>query len=257
MSYTRNVIDVNGGSWTFTLQDQVTIRQGARADNFRLDGVSEPLIFDYNLSPDLLFGSDYHGIISIDMHENDPDDPTNTPPSQASANGLRGTIGINFHNNLGITIRNPPSYDTMAFYLAGVSDFFPNTPNAYHTIYTHFHPSATGGPLIDSGEFPNFTVRTTVGPSPGFLPGNGSTSPNWIFLDGTIAPGNYNWGNFSFHRRDLSVSDDISLNLVFFDGAFDPNDLSNLRRKWFSDRSLGEAKVGSSHMTHAKIGAPQ
>ncbi|AWN43188.1 DUF4214 domain-containing protein [Methylobacterium durans] len=253
MSYTRNVIDVNGGAWTFTLPDQVTLRQGSLVDNFRLDGVSEPLIFDYNLSPDLLFGADYHGIITIGMHEIDPDDPTNTPPTVESANGLRGLIGINFHNNLGITLRNPPSNDTMAFYLAGNSDQFPNTPNAFHTIYTHFHPS--GSPLIDAGEFPNLSVTTAVGPFPGAQPGNIATSPNWILLDGTIAPGNYNWGNFSFHRRDLEGSDDTTLNLIFFNGAFDANELAAIRQTWKLSHPDGVLGIGASSAIQGSVSA--
>src|SRR3954466_10682973 len=114
MSYTVKVLDVDGGGWTFTLPDQVTMRQtGSSANVFHLDGTSNygPLIFDYDLNADLLFNASFHGIISVDMKEDDP-----SAPNAFETNGLRGQLGIAFHNNLGFTIHDPPAEPTMAFF---------------------------------------------------------------------------------------------------------------------------------------------
>lgn len=213
------------GNWTFTMPDQITLSQSGTSD-LALDGGANPLIIDVRLNADLLFGgSGYHGIISIEM-----DDLPGGDSTPDVGNGLRGPIQIRLHNELGFPINNPPgANNTMAVFLAGKSDVFANPAvppdDPFHTLYTHFHG-------VDAADFPGLTLSRQVGPFVGANPGDPDNSPNWLGLDGTIAPGTQTWGPFTFHRRDTDQEDDASLNIIFFDGALDPAAVAKLREQW-------------------------
>ena len=228
MPHTETVLDVGNSGWAFTMPDQVTLSQ-AGASALNLSGTTTPLTIDIRLNADLLFNADYHGIISINMRELAPGSPNTADPSS----GLRGPIRIVLHNELGIPLLNPPAGDTMALYAAGVSDQFPTSPapaDSFHTIYTHFHGIQLSGA---TQTFPGFTVRQQVGAYPGAYPGNPSGAPNWLQLDGALAPGATLASQpFTFHRRDTAAADDTSLNLVFLSGAFDPAALAQVRSQW-------------------------
>lgn len=223
-------VQATSGNWTFTMPDQVTLSQGGATTGLALNGGTEPLVIDVRLNADLLFGSsEYHGIISIKM-----DDMPGGESAADIVNGLRGPIQIVLHNELGFAISNPPGdNNTMAIYLAGNSDLFPASPapaDAFHTLYTHFHG-------VEPTDFPGLALSKQVGPFVGAFPGDRDGAPNWLGLDGAVAPGTHTWGPFTFHRRDTDADDDATLNIIFFNGALDPAAVAALKAQWEFERN--------------------
>ena len=149
-----------------------------------------------------------------------------------TANGLRGTINVLFHNDLGVPIRVPAEGltgpPTIAMFLAGTED--QTAPTAtYHTPYTHFH-AAPAGTTVLAVDFPGYGVHGQVGPMAGGL-GNPSDAPDWILLTGGIpAGGAAFWGPLSLHNRDLGPAhDDFSLSFAVLDDALSPADLAQVQ----------------------------
>jgi hypothetical protein len=235
--------------WTATLPDQIHLSQSGATGTttgittdadpnalFYLDAKGAPpntgpLKIDIHYTPEALFG-EAHGILSIHVAEPADQEFFGTPAHYAdTGNGLRGSIAITFHNDLGVPLHMPASGladggGTLALFLNGTTDNTAPT-TTFHTPYVHFH--AIGSLEQD---FPNFAVHGQVGPvvSGGGVQGNPSAAPDWISLAGDIpAGGSVEWGPLTLHARDLSPGpDDFNFSLTLLNGALTDQEIKHL-----------------------------
>jgi hypothetical protein len=227
--------------WTATLPDQIHLTQGALTDAdpnavFALDNGqtpgAPPLTINVHYTPEALFG-EAHGILTMQVAEPADQDYYGTPEHYAdTGNGLRGTINVVFHNDLGVPLHDPPGGladggATLAVFLGGVADQTAPT-TVFHTPYVHVH--ATPGMTLDQA-FPGVEVRGQVGPLAIGGGGNPNAAPNWILIAGEIPAGGTNyWGPLTLHARDLSPGpDDFSLSFAVLSGALTESDFAQLR----------------------------
>jgi hypothetical protein len=242
--------------WVATLPDEIHLVQGGMSDAdpnavFLLNGTgtpnTPPLILDVHYTPEVLFGA-AHGILDIHVAEPADQDFYGTPAHYADTfNGLRGTINILFHNDLGVPLHAPPGglangSGTLALFLTGVADQTAPT-TTFHTPYTHFH-AAAGTTLAQ--DFPGFAVHGQVGPVVGGSGlGNPTDAPDWILLSGNIpAGGAVFWGPLTLHNRDLSPApDDFDLALTLLDGALTSDELAHVQALYTAAHPISDAAL--------------
>jgi hypothetical protein len=234
--------------WDVTLPDHITFSQDGKEFKpgavFSLDGKSPTLNINIHYKPDVLFGGKAHGILSFDVK--DPD--TYVPPDATAhyvnnvSNGLRGNIQINFFNELGVTLRDPPgpvssSGGTVVIFQSGTTDNTaqakpPPPGDSVHTKYAHFH----------HGDFPGFDVGSYVGPiigATGYDPttklgGQGHKgAPNWLHFAGEIpVGGKTSWGMIWHQRDHTDKPDNLTFAVMLTRDAISKEDMAKLKADW-------------------------
>jgi Ca2+-binding RTX toxin-like protein len=205
----------NGSNWLATLPDGVTLsQQGVTNGPYFLEPGRPVLNINYEYDLAAVFDPALtHGITSIQFSDLD-----GGGQNDDSGNGLRGSIAINFINELGVplgTATGTPFF----IYLADAQSDAENNP--VHPLYAHFHG-----------------VQTTYGgltATPGTFSGSGTPgAPSTIDLTGVIAADTTaSIGIATLHERDQANSDD-SFSLNFFPTAetISPTDFANLQAQW-------------------------
>ena len=207
MAHTQDVKGTNG-DWTFTLPDNVFIRQGFSTSNLELTpSTVEPLVFEIHYDKSAF--RDTHGMISITVKE-----PANNADS--GDGGLRGPVKFEFHNDLQATINEGP-YGSLAFLVLGNQEDLSAT-TVFHTTYAHMHGVASS---LFGGH--------TVSPEVYFGTGN-VQAPNGFSLHGAI-PANTveSWGAVTLHQRQQPNADDnFSITLYPPQGAVSEADSAKI-----------------------------
>jgi hypothetical protein len=192
MTYAINVKGVEG-DWQLVLPDYVTLRQGAGNQPIHFDGSADPIVMDVHYTPDMLLASVAHGIVSIDAI-----DLPGAVNDANAANGLRGTLQVNFWNQLGAPMNPLQQGSTMIEYVGAAGDRFADDPSG-HPLYAHFHG-------VEVADYPGLLVNITT-ETAGFQPAVGTPgAPNHINIAGTIPTDvKTAFGPITIHQRDTNA----------------------------------------------------
>jgi hypothetical protein len=202
MSHAETISGQNGSNWLVNLPDQIQFSQANHTPNgpyfLDLNATGHgPLTIDVHIDLESLFGSEFHGILSGTFNDLDGSGQgTNTAAD--AGNGLRGSIVLNLHNDLGVPIGGPLAEEFGLVFL-GNNDLRPDTENnpAGHPLYAHFHgvPTSADGVTIDAGS----VVGSTGTPG----------APDALHFEGHIpVDGTLSVAIATLHERDVAGQDD-------------------------------------------------